>query len=301
MANRTSHDQNFKNLILDYPLQSLAFFVPAEAPSSHDEINILPVRQEQLKERLSDRYRELDVPLLIEWQDGHREVLLFALEEETEPREFSLHRLAHYCLDLSQLIETNRVVPVVIFLHGADSVARSLTLGSERHGYLDFNYLSCLLPTIPFRQWEHSDNIVARLNLPNMRYTPEEKVRVYGQAIQGLLALEPDLNKQAKYIEFIDIYARLTDNERKRYEQEYPEEVTVMAGFLERAREEGMQQGMEEGMQQGERAVLERQLQRRFGPLAPEVQQRLEQASSEELERWADIVLDANRLEDIFE
>lgn len=36
--------------------------------------------------------------------------------KETDPQRFSIHRLAHYCLDLSELFETERVVPVLIFL-----------------------------------------------------------------------------------------------------------------------------------------------------------------------------------------
>ena len=46
------------------------------------------LRQEQLKERLGDRFHELDVPLLVEWRDGRREAVLFVVEEETEPRRF---------------------------------------------------------------------------------------------------------------------------------------------------------------------------------------------------------------------
>ena len=79
----------------------------------------MPLRQEQLKERLGERFRELDVPLLVEWPDGRREALLFVMEEESAARRFSPHRLAHYCLDLSELIGTERVVPVVIFLRGS--------------------------------------------------------------------------------------------------------------------------------------------------------------------------------------
>lgn len=60
-----SHDQNFKNLILDYPRPALEFFAGSEA-TALDEVRILPVRQEQLQERLGDRFRELDVPLLVE-------------------------------------------------------------------------------------------------------------------------------------------------------------------------------------------------------------------------------------------
>jgi hypothetical protein len=43
------------------------------------------------------------------------------LEEESDPRRFSIQRLAHYCLDLGELFETDRVVPVVMFLRGRPS------------------------------------------------------------------------------------------------------------------------------------------------------------------------------------
>ena len=47
-----SHDENFKNLILDYPRQALAFFAAEEARGIvDDEARIVPIRQEQLKER----------------------------------------------------------------------------------------------------------------------------------------------------------------------------------------------------------------------------------------------------------
>ena len=64
--------------------------------------------------------------------------------------------------------------------------------------------------------------------------------------------------------------------------------------------ERGMQQGMRRGRVDGERAVLERQLRRRFGSLSPEVEDRVAGASAVDLETWADKVLDADTLEDVF-
>ena len=115
-----THDQNFKNLILDYPRQAIALFAASEAQAIDADARVTPVRQEQLQERLGERFRELDIPLLVEWPDGRREAILFVIEEETEPARFSIHRLAHYCLDLSELLDTRRVVPVVVFLHRGD-------------------------------------------------------------------------------------------------------------------------------------------------------------------------------------
>lgn len=70
-------------------------FVAAEEAAGIDQgVRIAPVRQEQLKERLGECFRELDMPLLLEWPDGRRQAMLFVLVEESDPRRFSVHRLA---------------------------------------------------------------------------------------------------------------------------------------------------------------------------------------------------------------
>lgn len=65
-----------------------------------------------------------------------------------------------------------------------------------------------------------------------------------------------------------------------------------------------MQQGMEKGKQlgreDGERALLLKQLIHRFGPLDEQVLQRLERADCNELERWAENILDARTLDEVF-
>ena len=300
------HDQNFKNLILDYPREALAFFAAEEAEGIDGSARVVPVRQEQLKERLGERFRELDVPLLVEWPDGRREALLFVLEEESEARRFSIHRLAHYCLDLAELIGTDRVVPVVIFLRGGP-YPRELILGGQRHTYLNFRYLVCELAAIPFERYRESDNIVACLNLPNMRYPKERKVEAYAHAVRGLTRLEPGLERQLKYLDFIDIYAGLDDNELERYRRQYPEEAEKMTTFAERFMQQGMQKGMQQGMQkgvqkgvqQGEARVLVRLLKTKFGELSEERRHQIESADTQTLLEWSERVLTAKSLEEV--
>ena len=234
--------------------------------------------------------------MLAEWADGRREAILFAIEEESDRRRFSPHRLAHYCLDLANMFATDRVVPVVVFLRPG-AVPGALALGTERRAYLTFDYLACDLGDMPAERWLDSRNVVARVNLPNMRSPANRKIEVYASAVRGLLDLETDPDRRAKYIDFIDIYAGLTDSERRRYRRAYPEESSMMAGFNQRAREEGRRQGRAEG----ERAVLERQLRRRFGVLPPAVGARLGTATTVDLETWADNVLDATTLDEVFE
>jgi flagellar biosynthesis/type III secretory pathway protein FliH len=56
MSSKTiDHDQSFKNLILDYPRQALAFFAEDEAHQIDETTRVVPIRQEQLQERLGEK------------------------------------------------------------------------------------------------------------------------------------------------------------------------------------------------------------------------------------------------------
>ena len=298
------HDHNFKNLILDYPQQALELFAADEATFIDNDARIVPIRQEQLKERLGERFRELDVPLLVQWPDGRHEALLFVVEEESQAGRFNIHRLAHYSLDLAELFETQRVVPVVIFLRGKGA-PRELVLGGDRHTYLIFDYFAYELASLPAEAYRDSDNLVARLNLPNMAYQPEDKLTIFGQALRGLLDLEPDAERQAKYLYLIDIYSELDDNELRAFEQRYAEEVAAMTAFAERYTRQGFrqgfQQGLEQGMQQGAAAILIHQLRVKFGALTERQRERIETADIDTLLTWAERILTASSADEMFD
>lgn len=80
-----------------------------------------------------------------------------------------------------------------------------------------------------------SNNIVACLNLLNMRYDAHDKVAVYAQSMRRLLSLEQRPDKQVKYIDFIDIYGDLSAQEQQQYQRDYPEEEHAMMGRLAQA------------------------------------------------------------------
>ena len=293
------HDQNFKNLILDYPRQALAFFAGAAAGDDLALARITPVRQELLQERLGERFRELDVPLLVEWPDGRRAGLIVLIEEETETYRFNIHRLAHYSLDMAELMQTERIVPVVIFLRPGHRPDR-LTLGGERQTYLDFSYLACDLHRLNALDHLDSDNLVIRLNLPNMAYPAGARLDIYAAAQTGLATLETDPNRRSKYADFIDYYADLSPEELTRYTATYLTERGDLMGLAQQLRQEGRQEGQQEGLSQGEALILSRLLKLRFGPLPAWVEQQLQQAPPERLEALADRLLDADSLDAVF-
>ncbi len=297
------HDQNFKNLILDYPLEALKFFAPEEAGDNLAKTRIIPIRQEQLKERLGDRFRELDVPLLVEWPDGKREAILFVLEEESQTSRFSVYRLAHYCLDLAELMKTDRVVPVVIFLNKGKR-RKKLQLGGERHTYLQFQYLHCELKQLSAKEYRHSDNIVARINLPNMDYSTSEKLEIYAAAQKGLYDYEQNPEKISKYAEFIDYYADLSDQEIIEYEKQYiakGENMGLTQKLIQQGLEEGIEKGQEIGKEIGqeigqkkgrhqESLVLAKRLLRKKFCLIPEIESLLPQLDNQEVETLEELI-----------
>ncbi|EIC23145.1 hypothetical protein Thi970DRAFT_00797, partial [Thiorhodovibrio frisius] len=169
----------------------------------------------------------------------------------------------------------------------------SLSLGSDTRVYLHFSYLAWPLFGLKARDYFDSPNLVARLNLPNMHYAPEEKVEVYAQAVRGLRTLEPDRERQIKYLDFVDIYANLDENERQHYQQDYAEEIETMSAFADRF--------IEQGMQQGEATILMMQLEEKFGSESIAAhRERIETAEPEKLLQWSRRILTAETPETIF-
>jgi len=80
----------------------------------------------------------------------------------------------------------------------------------------------------------------------------------------------------------------------------------VVMSLAERLRMEGMIEGRMEGVKEGEQAgrvmVLRRQLSKRFGlDIFPNyIEERLRNATSEELDLYAELILDAKTIDEVF-
>jgi len=150
----------------------------------------------------------------------------------------------------------------------------------------------CELPKLPYEDYRDSNNIVARLNLPNLSYPLERKVEVYARAVRGLLTLEPRPERQLKYLDFIDIYAGLDDKELEQYRQEYPEDAEQISTAAERFRQEGKRQG--------EAAVLLRLMECKFKDVPEEARQRVKEADPQTLLEWSARILMADTIDAVF-
>ena len=70
--------------------------------------------------------------------------------------------------------------------------------------------------------------------------------------------------------------------------------------WMKEWKEAGMEEGRKEGRKEGEIILLQQQLTKRFGLLPKWVSEQLNNADQNELELWADRILDAKTLEEVF-
>ena len=129
----------------------------------------------------------------------------------------------------------------------------------------------------------NSHNVVSRILLPLMKYARRRRVEVCLQALEGLMALEPNWNKRLKYSDFVVQYAKLKRSERTELEhclaQSTSQEVAMVL-FQEardEARREGFQQGRQEVLREGLLEGIQLVLEIKFGAaglaLMPAIQQ----------------------------
>ena len=134
---------------------------------------------------------------------------------------------------------------------------------------------------------------MAHLKAQSTRKRPEERYRWKLQLIRRLYEQGYSKDDVLQLFSFID------------WVMDLPEELEEQLGreIQEIETEQGMQYVTSierRALKQGEARLLRRQLIRRHGDLPTEVTQRLEKASTGEIERWADKILTAKTLDDVF-
>lgn len=86
----------------------------------------------------------------------------------------------------------------------------------------------------------------------------------------------------------------MVDSGRYQYQSEFAKK------YLAQGIAKGIEKGREEGRLEGEAALLAKQLTKKFGPLSAATKKRLEKASEKDLGRWAERILTAEKLTDVF-
>jgi hypothetical protein len=106
---------------------------------------------------------------------------------------------------------------------------------------------------------------------------------------------------QIQYLDFVEIYSHLNDDERARYAHDYPEEANTMQSYSARIRQEGEKVGQQAGIQIGEANVLLFLLEQKFGKLPDALRERVQQADPDTLLRWSGRILTEDTIDAVLQ
>ena len=311
-----SHPEMIRDLLLG--------FVPQPWVSQLDMSTLEKVSGAFVADDL--RTRASDVIWRVRWSEEWLYIYLLLEFQSTVDRHMAVRMLSYVGLlyqDLvssGQLEEQGRLPPImpIVLYNGASRWNASTDIAEQISKYP--GAMGPYLPSMRYLlldegAWEgrepQGNNLVSAIfQLENSR-SPEDIERVLGLLVAWLQAPDQeDLRRSlTEWLRRVVLPARLPENTYLEDMHTLQEMHSMLAERVEQWRreyeekglEKGLKQGLEQGLRRGEAQLLLRQLTRRFGTLPNEIQQRLDQASTTELEQWADNILDATTLEEVFQ
>ena len=150
---------------------------------------------------------------------------------------------------------------------------------------------------------------MAHLKTRATRSRPDERFHWKIRLIRGLYDKGYTKNDVVSLFKFIDWIMTLPEELSRRvketvHEIEMEKKVQYVTSIERLASEEGLQKGMQKGMQegikQGESRLLKILLINAFGPIPRHLEQKLDGANAEDIERWAGRIRTAESLDDVF-
>lgn len=269
-----SHDQNFKNIIVENPWDAITFAMPKCANFFRHEPEIIAIREETLKTFFAESFVRTDVPLLVRYDDV---AFTFLIEHQHDPDAFSIHHLARY-VNFFEEQHKRDVVPIVYFPNAS---AKNMTLKREiksafmgkRYHY--FTYEAVFLKDKPAKKYLKSNNIIARLLLPFMRYSTNDWLEVLDSAVKAIFALvnPAERLRQNKYLDFLFYYFNLEEEQfeiYRAYKQQKKEEKEF--DMISTIMKERVREGFIQGKAQEGQDLLLLMLPKRLGPMPPDIE-----------------------------
>jgi flagellar biosynthesis/type III secretory pathway protein FliH len=152
------------------------------------------------------------------------------------------------------------------------------------------------LPALDARVYVEGENLLGVALSVLMRIADEERPWLKARAMQRIATAPLSVYRRFVLAECVEAYGglegpRLAEFEKLLLTEEFKEAQMLAKTSYEKGIEKGLEQGLEKGLGQGQRAVLARQLERRFGPLSAAARARLEGWQEERLLQLADDLL----------
>jgi hypothetical protein len=147
---------------------------------------------------------------------------------------------------------------------------------------------------------QHANPVAAAL-MARMRIAPVERPRVKAECLRLLATLRLDPARTRLIAGFVDTYLRLSAEEERLFLEQIAAArepgqkerlMEIVTSWEERGIKKGLERGLAQGRQEEARKLILRQLRRRFGAPAAEVEQALRALTVRRLESLSDALFD---------
>jgi predicted transposase/invertase (TIGR01784 family) len=327
------HDHSYKNLFSHVELikDLLQGFIHEPWINELDFDTLERVNSHFVTDKLERR--EEDVIWRVKWRERYLYLYLLIAFQSTDDVYMALRVMVYVGLLYQYLIREKQikkgellppVFPIVLY-NGQTTWKSSLNVQDLIQSVTGFeNYTPQLSYFLldeqryqPSGQWDELKNLVAAIFELEKSKTPQDIQKVVLRLLQWLNQPEQESLRRgfAKWLNYVLLPRRLhllnvplvhSLNEVNAMLAEtvqgWYDEAEAKGAAIGEARGEARGQAIGEarGEIRGQRIVLIRQLKKRFGELSPSTQNKIDNATGEQLEQWALNVLDAHHLDDVF-
>jgi predicted transposase/invertase (TIGR01784 family) len=292
------HDRLFKELLSNFFVEFLQLFLPQIAEQIEAEsVEFLP--QEYFTDLTAGEKKVID--LLAQVRLAGQEVgFLIHVEAQSGSETDFTRRMFFYFARLHQKY-LQPIYPVVVFSFDQPlrQEPRTYQVEFKDLKVMEFNFAAIQLNGLNWRDFLNQPNPVAAALMAKMQIAPQDRPKVKAECLRLLTTLRLDPARTQLISGFVDTYLRLNAEEEQVFQAEI--------GRLEETTREGVmqivtswtQQGIEQGVEQGERAIVLRQLMRRFVELPDSLRSQVEALPLAQVEALGDALLDFQAVADL--
>ena len=292
------HDRLFKELLSTFFVEFVELFLP-DVAACLDPASIEFLDKEVFTDVTAGDKHEVDLVAKARFR-GQDTFFLIHVENQASAQSDFPRRMFGYFARLHGKYALP-VYPVVLFSYDEPKRAEPTRYRVVFPGktVLQFEYTVIQLNRLPWRRFVQQANPVASALMAKMKMAARDRPKVKLQCLRLLATLRLDPAKSELIGGFIESYLKLTDDESRRYERELaelaPEEKEVtMEPWTSWGRE-----GKKVGLHEGKETLLVRMMNRRFGSVSPQIVERLDQLSSDQLDELGEALLDFASLADL--
>ncbi len=298
-------DQLYKRLIKNFFKWFIMFFCPEVAEKIDFKVEPQFIDKELYTGQLHGKKKFVDVLAKVRLKSGGHTFILIHIEIQKEIESYFGKRMFNY-------------YKVITMEHDEPVFALAIYIGDNKSGArLPNSYEEVCFSTkiryefevknlcdYDYNEYLDSDNPIVAALLAHMDRGNDSKALVMAKALNKLSGYNLNEKDRAVVIDFIERILNLkrdelTEFKEYLYQNEYEEANTMISAYDEMVKEHE-DKAKNEGKLEGERALLIRQIERKWGALQPEAKNRLNMINSpDELEALGEKIVVCDRIEDL--